>query len=181
MVNVFGHARLLRKRYAGSLHLMMFFGFVFLLTAVVQVFGAGFSPLFSLDAIGGSTWIALGQDLFAVLLLVAVAMALFQRLVLAPTRFEGSNQSDALIILLLVTVVVVSMLFQHAFQILDGDVSAPWRPVSSSLAAGLSALGTTSAAASTGATLFAWLHMLAILAFLIYLPGSKHLHIVVAI
>ena len=181
LVNVFGHARLLRKRYAGTLHLMMFFGFVFLLTAVVQVFGAGFSPLFSLNAIGGSTWIALGQDLFAVLLLLAVAMALFQRLVLAPTRFEGSNQSDALIILLLVTAVVVSMLFQHAFQILDGDVSAPWRPVSSSLAAGLSALGTTSAAASTGATLFAWLHMLAILAFLIYLPGSKHLHIVVAI
>lgn len=181
VVNVFGHARLLRKRYAGSLHLMMFFGFVFLLTAVVQVFGAGFSPLFSLDAIGGSTWIALGQDIFAVLLLVAVTMALFQRLVLAPARFEGSNKSDALIILLLVTAVVVSMLFQHAFQILDGDPSAPWRPVSSGLATGLSVLGTTNAAAATGATIFAWVHMLAILGFLIYLPGSKHLHIVVAI
>ncbi|MCO5101049.1 MAG: heterodisulfide reductase-related iron-sulfur binding cluster [Burkholderiaceae bacterium] len=181
VVNVFGHARLLRKRYAGSLHLMMFFGFVFLLTAVVQVFGAGFSPLFSLDAIGGSTWIALGQDIFAVLLLVAVTMALVQRLVRAPARFEGSNKSDALIILLLVTAVVVSMLFQHAFQILDGDPSAPWRPVSSGLATGLSALGATNAAASTGATIFAWVHMLAILGFLIYLPGSKHLHIVVAI
>lgn len=180
LVNVLGHARLLRKRYAGSLHLMMFFGFVFLLTAVVQVFGKGFSPLFSLDAIGGSTWIAFGQDLFAVLLLVAVTMAAFQRAVLKPARFEGSNKSDASIILLLVATVVVSMLFQHAFQILDGDVSGPWRPVSSGLAAGLTVLGATSEAA-TGATLFAWLHMLAILAFLIYLPGSKHLHIVVAI
>ncbi len=180
LVNVLGHARLLRKRYAGSLHLMMFFGFLFLLTAVVQVFGAGFSPLFTLNAVGGSTWIAFGQDLFAVLILVAVIMAVFQRVVLAPARFQGSNKSDALIILLLITAVVVSMLFQHAFQILDGDVSGPWRPVSSGLAAALSMMGTAGAAA-TGATLFAWIHMLAILAFLIYLPGSKHLHIAVAI
>ena len=48
LVNILGHVRLLRKPYAGLLHMMMFFGFLFLLTAVVQTFGAGVSPLFAL-------------------------------------------------------------------------------------------------------------------------------------
>lgn len=177
VVNVFGHARLLRKRYAGTLHLMMFFGFVFLLTAVVQVFGEGISPLFSLDAIGGATWIALGQDIFALLLLIAVAMAAFQRAVLAPPRFKGSNEVDAAIILGLITAVVVGMLLQNAARIVAGDAAAGWRPVSTALAALLRSAGVVGPRAAVAATGFAWMHMLAILAFLVYLPGSKHLHV----
>src|ERR1019366_1280177 len=72
VVNVLGHARLLRKPYSGLMHMMMFFGFLFLLTAVIQVFGEGIAPFFSLDAIGAETWVALGQDIFAVLLLHGV-------------------------------------------------------------------------------------------------------------
>ncbi len=181
-VNVLGHRRLLRKPYAGTLHLMMFTGFLFLLTAVVQVFGAGLSPLFTLSAVGGQSWIALGQDVFAVLLLVAVAMAAYQRAVTKPKRFEGSNGRDAAIILVLVTLVVVGMLMQNACLVAAGhDPSAPWRPVSSALASVLVAAGLGGAAAPAGATAFAWMHMLAILGFLVYIPGSKHLHMVVAI
>ncbi|HUX26190.1 MAG TPA: hypothetical protein VMV87_16435, partial [Burkholderiales bacterium] len=55
VVNVLGHARLLRKPYAGLLHMMMFFGFLFLLTAVLQIFGQGISSLFALNEIGGET------------------------------------------------------------------------------------------------------------------------------
>lgn len=176
VVNILGHARLLRKPYAGLLHLMMFFGFVFLLTAVVQVFGEGVSPLFTLDAIGGTTWIALGQDIFALLLLVAVAMATFQRVVLRPPRFVGSNEADAAIILGLIAAVAIGMLLANACLIVGGDPSGPWRPLSSALATALVSAGMAGQAAK-GETVFAWLHMLAILAFLVYIPGSKHLHV----
>ncbi|MCX7175359.1 MAG: (Fe-S)-binding protein [Proteobacteria bacterium] len=177
VVNILGHARLLRKPYAGLLHMMMFFGFMFLLTAVVQAFGEGISPLFALDMFGGATWIALGQDIFAILLLVAVTMAVFQRVVLAPPRFEGSNKGDAAIILGLIAAVAIGMLLQNACQIRGGDPSAAWRPISSVLATLLPSLGLTGPAVQAGATAFAWLHMLAILAFLVYIPGSKHLHV----
>ncbi len=182
VVNVLGHRRLLRKPYAGLLHLMMFTGFLFLLTAVVQVFGEGLGSLFTLSWIGGDTWIALGQDVFAVLLLTAVIMAAYQRAVMKPKRFEGSNGRDAAIILLLVTLVVVGMLMQNAFRVAaGGDPSAAWRPLSSAIAVELVSTGLGGSAAPIGATMFAWVHMLAILAFLIYIPGSKHLHMVVAI
>lgn len=181
VVNVLGHARLLRKPYAGLLHMMMFFGFLFLLTAVLQIFGEGISPLFALEEIGGETWIALGQDIFAILVLIAVAMAAFQRLVLVPARFVGSNKGDAAIILSLITAVVVGMLLQNACHIVGGDPSAAWRPISSALATMLLSLGMTGPTAEAGATAFAWLHMLAILGFLVYIPGSKHLHVFAAI
>lgn len=178
VVNVFGHARLMRKPYAGLLHAAMFSGFLFLMTAVLQVFGEGLSPVFSLSAIGGQTWIALGQDIFAALLLVASGMAAYQRAVWNPSRFAGSNQRDAAIILALVAIVVVGMLLQNAFNIASGaDASAPWRPFSAMLAAGLTRLGIGPAGATAGTLVFTWAHLLAILGFLVYIPGSKHLHI----
>lgn len=181
VVNILGHARLLRKPYVGLLHAAMFFGFLFLLTAVTQAFGQGVSLLFDLNAIGGSTWIALGQDVFAVLLLTAVAMAALQRMVLKPPRFVGSNQRDAAIILCLITAVVVGMLMQNAFRVAAGDESGPWRPVSSLIAAALVSNGATGTVAAQGVIAFAWMHLLAILAFLVYIPGSKHLHMIVGV
>lgn len=182
MVNVFGHARLMRKPYSGLMHLAMFTGFLFLLSAVIQVFGDGLSPVFSLSAIGGQSWIALGQDFFAGLLLLAAGMATFQRAVWAPARFAGSNQTDAALVLALIVAVVIGLLLQNAFAIAaGGDPSASWRPLSRLIATAVTAMGATGAKAATGMTLFAWLHMLAILAFLVYIPGSKHLHILVGI
>ena len=115
MVNVLGHARLLRKRYSGVLHLAMFFGFLFLLTAVVQAFGEGAASAFSLAAIGGHTWIALGQDIFALLLLVAVASPPSSGWS-APHRFVGSNQRDAALILMFILAIVISMLAQSTLH-----------------------------------------------------------------
>lgn len=182
IVNVLGHARLMRKPYSGLMHLGMFTGFLFLLSAVIQVFGEGLSPIFSLSAIGSQSWIALGQDFFAGLLLLATAMATFQRVVWAPARFAGSNQKDAALILALIAAVVIGMLLQNAFSIAaGGDPSASWRPLSRLIATGVTAAGLTGATAATGMTLFAWLHMLAILAFLVYIPGSKHLHILAGV
>ena len=177
VVNVLGHARLMRKPYSGLLHFAMFAGFLFLLTAVIQVLGEGVAPVFSLAAIGGRTWIALGQDVFAGLMLIATGMAVIQR-IRAPSRFAGSNRGDAAIILALIAAVLIGMLLQNAFNIAaGGDLSAPWRPVSSWLATGLISIGLGGAAAAAGAAAFSWLHLLAILAFLVYIPGSKHLHI----
>ena len=182
VVNILGHARLLRKPYSGLMHMMMFFGFLFLLTAVIQVFGQGVARFFNLDAVGGATWIALGQDIFGVLLLIGVGMAAFQRVVWAPARFAGSNQRDAAIILSLIAAVVIGMLMQNSCRLAaGGDASAAWRPVSSAIASVLVACGVKGATAAAGAPTFAWMHMLAILAFLVYIPGSKHLHMMVGV
>src|SRR5438094_945549 len=93
------HTRMFRNLYSGILHFFIFWGFVVLLTAIIQAFGEGIIPGFSLAVIGGNTWIAFLQDLFGVLVLVGVVMALVNRLIIQPRQFQESNEVDALIIL----------------------------------------------------------------------------------
>ena len=66
------HRRLLRKWWSGVLHLFVFFGFIVLFTAILQSFGSGLIPGFTLAPIGGGTWIATLQDIFAVLIIVSI-------------------------------------------------------------------------------------------------------------
>jgi len=182
VTNVGLHRRLLKFRYSGVLHLMIFSGFAVLLTAIVQSFGSRLFPGFSLAPIGGLTWIALLQDIFGVVVLAGIFLAVWQRYVRKPARFEGSSGRDALIIYCLVVGVVGAMLLEFACGILAGkDPSASWHPVASALATGLGRVGFTPARAATGQVVFYWIHVAAILAFLVYIPGSKHRHIFTAI
>ena len=176
------HRRLLNMRYSGALHLMIFTGFIVLLTAILQSFGAGLFPGFSLAPIGGDTWIALLQEIFAIVLLLGLGMAVYHRYVVRPARFKGSHQGDATVIYLLVAAVVITTILEFAFSIAGGgDPSAPWRPLSSLIASGLNNLGFNGESARTGEHVFAWAHVLIILGFLNYLPGSKHRHMFTAI
>lgn len=175
------HSRMLRFRMSGVLHLMIFSGFLVLFTAIIEAFGSGLIPGFSLAALGGNSWIALLQEIFALCLLVGLALAIWHRFVLKPARFLGSNQRDALVIYALVATVVTTMLLEFATSIAaGGDPSAPWRPVSSALASALIAMGVTARGAAHGTEVFYWLHVLAILGFLVYIPGSKHRHMFLA-
>ena len=87
------HRRLLQRPLSGVIHALIFCSFFVLFTAILDAFGSGFFPGFSLRNFGGDTWIGLLQDVFAVLMSVGVGMAAYQRFVLRPQRFEGSNQS----------------------------------------------------------------------------------------
>jgi Fe-S oxidoreductase len=181
-VYVGAHTRMFRNVYSGILHFFIFYGFIVLLTAIVQAFGEGILPGFSLAVIGGTTWLAFLQDLFGVLVLVGIVMAAINRVVIRPRQFHESNELDAAIILGLITVIMVGMLGQNGARVAEGaDPSAAWRPVSSAIARLFTGLGWSGTAAVPAHEVFYWIHVLGVLAFLIYIPSSKHLHIAVAI
>ncbi len=182
VTEVGGHTRLFENPYSGTLHALIFGGFVVLLTALVEEAGRLAAPGFSLDAIGGSTWIALLQDLFEVLVLVGVCMAAYNRLVRRPARFRGSNQQDAAVILALIFCEMVSLLLHDGFRIAQGgDAAAAWQPVASALARLMELAGMRGAAAAPGAGVFFWTHLGALLVFIPYIATSKHLHVVTAV
>ena len=176
------HSRMLRNPYSGLLHVFIFYGFVVLLSAIFEAVLQGLWPGHDLSPIGGHTWIAFLQDLFGVLVLVGVGMALVNRLLIRPRQFQESNEVDALIILGLIAAIMVGMLGQFATSIArGGDPSAGARPFSSALARLFEGTGVTGPAAALPHEVFYWIHILAVLAFLVYIPSSKHLHIFVAI
>ena len=175
------HRRLFRKRYSGLLHAFVFSGFIVLFSAILQSFGSGLIPGFSLAPIGGNTWIALLQEVFAVLIVIGLALAAWQRAVRRPKRFEGSNAADAWIIYVLVLAVVISMLMEFACRNVAEEHAIGWRPLSGAIADMLRSAGVTPGGAASAEHVFFWLHIGAVLGFLVYIPGSKHRHIFTAV
>jgi Fe-S oxidoreductase len=170
------HRKMLRKPLSGVLHAIIFISFFVLFTATIDAFGSRLFPGFSLALVGGDTWIAFLQDTFSLLMLAGVGLAVYQRYVLKPARFRGSSGSDAAIIYVLIVLIVASLLFEAAARI-QGGTDGSWRPVASAIAI---VLGQTGVPAQTSEDIFYWLHIGAILAFLIYIPGSKHRHMFLA-
>src|SRR5256886_14785222 len=176
------HTRMFRNLYSGTLHLFIFYGFVVLLTAIIQAFGEGIVPGFSLALIGGTTWIAFLQDLFGVLVLVGVLMALVNRLIIRPRQFHECNEIAAPIILGLIATIMIGMLGQNAAHVAEGgDPSAAWRPVSSLIARAFASFGWQGTAAIPAHEVFYWMHIVAVLAFLVSITSSQHLNFIVAI
>ncbi|MFQ5945070.1 MAG: heterodisulfide reductase-related iron-sulfur binding cluster [Anaerolineae bacterium] len=179
LVYVFGHRRLLSWRYSGILHFFIFWGFVILLTTIVELFWDGFFPDTPLPVLSNNAPLSLLQEIFIVLVLVGIGMALYNRLVWRPDRFHGSDEADAFVILSLIGGIMITLLGVRGLEM--GLASRPlnlWMPFSWTAGA---ALGGFSSSAQQGFfALFWWSHGALVLAFLAYLPFSKHLHIVVA-
>jgi Fe-S oxidoreductase len=179
----FGQTKLLREPLAGILHFFIFWGFVILLTAVVESIGEGLVPGFSLEFLGPLyPPLVFLQDVVGVLVIVAVLVSIFRRLVLPPRRLqvEGHAKWDAILILGLIFTVMVTMFGQNAARIaLSGADLTTARAVSAFLA-GLFA-GADAPVIHVWFSVFFWGHMVAVLGFLNYLPFSKHLHILASV
>ena len=105
----------------------------------------------------------------------AWSSALCIRKVVRPKRFEGSHLGEADLILALIATIVITLLLWHASRIALGlnEWPADWAPVSHLL----SHLFADNQTTRVLERVFVWIHVLTILAFLAYLPRSKHLHI----
>jgi len=180
-VYVLAQARMLRWPYAGILHVFIFWGFLVLLTAIVQGIVEALWQGFNFADLPGAGAVAFLQDLFASLVLVGVAMALFNRLVVKPIRFRGSHEGDALLILSWIAAIMVMMQADYASRIARGeDATAGWRPLASAFSHLFAGLGTRSEALKVVHGLTFWTHLSLVFGFLVYLGYSKHLHIVTA-
>src|SRR6202171_4680362 len=176
-VVVVGQSKLLQRLVPGLVHAAIVWGsLVMFQTIVIAMIGA-VDPHATLPWLGAQGWYALMVDVFVVLVLAGVVAAFFIRKVQRPKRFVGSHLGEADLILALIAGIVITLLVWHASQIAlrYNDYPASWAPVSGSVASLLSGpfLPYLERAA-------VWAHVLIILTFLVYLPYSKHLHIVVA-
>jgi Fe-S oxidoreductase/nitrate reductase gamma subunit len=183
LVDVLGQGRLLRWPYAGALHALIFWGFLVLLTAIAQAVAEAADVGVRLDTIPvAAPVLAYLQDIFAVLALTGVALALVNRLVVRPGRFRGSHGGDALLILGWIAALLLCLELNYATLIAEHSAEALGadRPFAAALSHLFAGLGSGSAALIALHGAFFWAHLLLVFGFLVYLGYSKHLHIVTA-
>src|SRR5918993_2963439 len=173
---VLGQRKLFQRFVPGLMHALIFWGFLVLLTTIVEVGGQVVDPSFELPPIGRTRWLGLVQDLFAGGVLVGIGLALWIRLVQRPERFVGSHHGDAYRILTLIFLIIVTLLLGRGARIALG--LAPdwwWTPLSTAASA---LFGWMSPGVQRAAMwLLLWSHVVLILGFLVYIGHSKHLHI----
>jgi Fe-S oxidoreductase len=181
MVVALGQSKLLREPGPGLMHAMIFWGFIVLTAGTIELIAQGVYPPFSYGFL--PTWAyrvySVSQDVFGVLVLLAVAFALYRRLVLRPRRLQGDGleQADAIVILTAIAALMITMFLTNAFLLVNEPASVVREKfVSHVLANAL--IGMSQASAALAHDVSWWTHAILIFAFLNYLPYSKHLHIV---
>jgi Fe-S oxidoreductase len=175
--HVLGQRKLFQKLLPGLMHAFIFWGFLVLLPTILE---AGLSIVdrdLTLPLIGDWAPFLFVVDLFATLVVVGVVIAFYIRKVQRPDRFRGSHMEEADRILLAILGIVTTLLLWNAARIALGLTEHPGAMPISNLLSGLFGTG---AATEVLERVFVWAHLLLVLGFLVYLPGSKHLHIVTA-
>ena len=176
-VEVLGQRKLFQRLGPGIMHALIFWGFLILLTTILEAMGQAVSPTFALPVAGHWTVLGLLQDVFAAGVLLGIGIALYIRILQKPERFVGSHTTEAYRILGLIMWIILTLFLLKGARIADGlGPSTWWTPVSSGTSHlfGWMSPGVVRAAFWT----FLWAHLALVLGFLVYLGYSKHLHIV---
>jgi Fe-S oxidoreductase len=162
---------------AGIGHAFIFWGFIVLSFGTLEfiadhIFGT------HLLWIGTADWFVFMHELFSMFVLVAIAIAAGRRYFIKPMRLDET--AEAYIILGLIGGLVISDLLAAGLDVaLTGEVPGWEAPV----AAGLGSLfiGGSETVLTVAKELWVWIHLGFLFAFLIFIPRSKHLHMIGAV
>jgi Fe-S oxidoreductase len=176
---VFGQRRVVDEPLVGVPHLVIFYGFLVFLLATSGMLLDGLFPGARLPSLEDNRYAAPWMDLFAALVLAALAVTSFRRFVLRPDGLQQTR--DAALVNALIAGLMVTYLLAGAFRIVASPAPAEvWRPTQQALAGWLGRAGALEARATLLYAAFWWAHVSIVLFFLAYLPYSKHLHLLAA-
>lgn len=177
LTEVFGQKKLLQDRKSGAMHVALFYGFIVVqfgaLDLIVKGLGAG-------GLLPRSAWDGFGlvQEITVLLILVAIGYAAWRRYGEKLPRLKRGWKPG--IVVWFIAGLMLSVLLSLAFERLWHEAEpSGYAPLSSGLAALFAGVV---GPASARAAFFVcwWVHLLILLAFLVYVPQSKHFHLIVA-
>src|SRR3954465_7627951 len=126
LVDVFAQRKMFKRPLSGWAHAFTFWAFIVLLLTIIEAYGALFQRDFAIPVIGHSAALGFIEDLFATLVLVALAVFTVIRLVQSParldrrSRFYGSHVDQAFIVLGLIFLVIATLFLYRGGQIASG-------------------------------------------------------------
>lgn len=176
-VNVFGQKKLLKDKKSGLMHIVMFYGFIVIQFGAIDLFMKGLLPgkHLPVPAYPAFTFV---QEIVTALVLLATVYAAYRRYGEKLARLKQTWRAGLVIGFL--TTLMLTILFSAAFDLLWQKEPIGWaHPVASLLALPFKGLSETAAMGLF--YLFWWLHALVLFAFLVYVPQSKHLHLIAAV
>ena len=170
---VLGQRGVLRDPLPGIAHFFTFWGFIIIQLDALNLWAEAFG--FTIPVISSRPF-AVILDIFIILAFVALIEFGYRRLVLRPKQLQSQSHSpvDAFIILGMIFLVLLTLFFYEVFAYIATS-GADWTIFGVTLGQAWSGMPVATATALTG--VFWWANVLTVLSFLIYIPNSKHLHL----
>src|SRR6201996_1147174 len=185
---VIGQRKLLKWTVPGMAHAATFWGFIVLLLTIIEVYGSLFQRTFSIPGIGQWAFIGFIEDLFAVGGLCGIVTFTVIRLRNNPhkegrrSRFFGSHTRAAWVVLGMISAVIITLLVYRGAQENTGVFpyahDGAWPFASWAVGKALHPLGY--GVNSVLEVVFILAQLGVIMAFLVVVFYSKHLHIFLA-
>lgn len=171
-----GHAKLLKDPRSGIMHLIFFYGFIIVQFGALDLIYTGLSGGETLP-IPGRRFFGFVQEATAALIVLAAGYAAYRRYGEKLARLKG-GWKPAVVLVLIGSLMLTALLSLGLHRVWTGEAASAYAPVSSVIAAASS--GLTAAAAEALFFVFWWAHLLILLSFLVYIPQSKHFHLLTA-
>ncbi|APA04504.1 MULTISPECIES: heterodisulfide reductase-related iron-sulfur binding cluster [Bacillus] len=174
-VNVFGQKKLLKDKKSGIIHVLFFYGFILVQFGAIDFILKGLLPDRHLPLGPLYPAFTFFQEIVTFLILIAVVWAFYRRYIEKLVRLKRGFKAG--LVLLFIGGLMVTVLLGNAMNLLWHDHSLSWtEPIASSIAFVLGGLSAPAAAAMFYVSW--WLHLLFLLSFLVYVPQSKHAHLI---
>lgn len=182
LAHAVGQGRTLRKRYSGAMHLMFSIGFVILFIGTTVVF---IHEDLRLPIMQGQFYLwfqSLALDVFGLLAIVGVVMALVKRYGGRPDRLYRPRDfrtvfDDMMILGLMLVILVTGFVLEGARIIATDDPWGVWSPVGKATGLLMQGMGLGVDTLRSLHLAGWWLHLVLALAWIAYIPFSKLRHI----
>lgn len=175
IIQVFGQSKLFKDRKSGIMHFVVFYGFIILQFGALDIIWKGVTGR-NLPIPGHDIFIWM-QEITVTLILLAIGYAAYRRYGEKLKRLKRGWKPS--IVVFFIVSLMASVLLTMAFERLkEGLPASSLAPISSSIATlftWMPNIGVT-----IGYYLFWWIHLIILLSFLVYVPQSKHFHLITA-
>ena len=174
-VYVFGQKKLLKDKKSGTIHLMFFYGFLLVQFGAIDFIWKGLAPDSHLPLGPLYPAFTFFQEIVTLVILVAVVWAFYRRYVEKLVRLKRGWKNG--LVLIFIGGLMVSVLVGNGMGMIWHGHEGVWtEPVASAVATIFGFLPETAAAAVF--YIMWWVHLLFLLTFLVYVPQSKHFHLI---
>ncbi|SMF92306.1 Fe-S oxidoreductase [Paenibacillus uliginis N3/975] len=174
-IQVFGQSKLFKDRKSGIMHFIVFYGFIVLQFGAIDIIWKGLTG-YNLPIPGHDAFILM-QEITVTLILLAIGYAAYRRYGEKLKRLKRGWKPSIVVFFItsLMASVLLTMAFERVMEELPASGFAPISSAIASLFAWVPHIGAT-------VTYFAfwWIHLIILLSFLLYVPQSKHFHLITA-
>ena len=170
-----GQRKVVQDKVAGYAHALIFWGFLLLISDIVDLGTGGLLQAFLSNIQLDGIW-NLIVDLGYAMATVGILIALYRRIIIRPAQLKGASIEGPLILLAILGIVLTAFIVEAGNMIGEETEYNPWEPIGVLFAKQMD--GMDHATIASMVDISYWLHMVLIGGFLIEIPQTKHSHLI---